>query len=400
MNYKRGKIKKEMICTGVTLFLLIFGGVFGLFEKKEEKLYVLERPAWQEGAKEEVLLAEDEEGQQQEIRITLRERRYTEAEIEKFLEEAESYVKLFCLGENKSWDAIRENLSLESTVPELPVEVSWDLGESECFDRQGRLLLEKVPENGMNTVITAVLFCQEKRKDVDIPVKILPPLWTKQELWRQQLEKQIQEKERLQPGEQRIELPFEEGMAVAYYPEKTGDGRGKEWILFSLAAGMLVYVALRKEERNREENRRKKLLEEYPALVEKLLLFLRAGMSVRNCFFRLKEEAGGQALEKELWKVCQELKNGGSEREAYLHFGERIALLPYIRLGTLLSQNLRSGTAEILEFLERELQECFLEKRARVKKQGEEIEVKLLLPMGLLLLLTLGIIMIPAFLQF
>ncbi|MFW5645776.1 MAG: type II secretion system F family protein [Acetivibrio ethanolgignens] len=400
MKYKKIVVKKEMLGISITLFLLAVGGILGIWGQKRERLYVLERPKWKEGAREEALLIENEEGKQQEIRVTVQERTYTEAEVTEFLAKAEEYIKTACLGENKGWDKITENLFLETMVPDLPVEVYWDMGDNECFDRQGRLLLENIPEDGTEAVIIAVLLCQEERRDVEIPVKILPPLWTEEETWRQLIEKKVQEREGSQSEEQRIELPFEEGVPVAYYAVENKKSRGGEWLLFSLAAGIFTYIVLRKEEKERKERQRQKLLGEYPALTEKLLLFLEAGMSIRNCFFKLREEACGRALEEELYKTCQELKNGVSEKEAYLHFGDRIGLLPYIRLGALLSQNLKSGTGEILEFLERELAESFFEKKAQVKKQGEEIGVKLLLPMGILLLLTLGIIMIPAFLQF
>lgn len=400
MKYKKIMVKKEVLSTGLALLLLAAGGILGIWGQKKEPLYVLERPGWQEGAREETLLIEDKEGKQQEIQVTLQERTYTEAEAEEFLSKAESYVKGAGLGGNEGWDKIRESLFLETTVPGLPVEVYWDMGEDECFDRQGRLLLENIPEDGIETLIRAVLLCQEKRKDVEIPVKILPPLWTEEESFRRLIEKKVQERERAQSKEERIELPFEEGTPVAYYAAGGRKSRGGEWLLFSLTAGILTYIALKKEEKERKERQRQRLLEEYPLLTEKLLLFLEAGMSIRNCFFKLRGEACGLVLEEELLRTCRELKNGVSEKEAYLHFGDRIGLLPYIRLGALLSQNLKSGTGEILEFLERELEESFFERKAQVKKRGEEIGVKLLLPMGILLFLTLGIIMIPAFLQF
>jgi hypothetical protein len=97
--------------------------------------------------------------------------------------------------------------------------------------------------------------------------------------------------------------------------------------------------------------------------------------------------------------AAKELKNGESEGKVYVRFGERVGLLSYVRLGVLLAQNLRSGTGEILEFLEREARESFFERKEQAKQRGEEIGVKLLLPMGLLLFITLGMIMVPAFLQ-
>ncbi len=402
MKYNRlGKYEKETACIGVITLLLVGGAFLGVWEQKEERLYFLERPAWGQGEKEHTLLAEDNAGERQEIKVTVREKAYSSEEITEYMEKAATYVKKEFLGKNESQDKIREDIIPIGQVPGLPVEVFWDMGEEGYFDKQGRLIKEKIPKEGANTRIMAVFLCQEERRDVEIPLKILPPVWTNRELWRQSVEKAVFEKEEEQIGEEKIELPFlENANQVAYYQKDLEGTKGREWLIFSLSAGTLLYAGLKKEEKERKERQRRQLLAEYPVLIEKLLLYLGAGASIRNVFFKLQEEGKSKLWGRELERACQEIRNGEPEGAAYVKFGERIGLLPYIRLGVLLSQNLRSGTREILEFLEREAEESFYKRKEQAKQSGEEIGVKLLLPMGMLLLLTLGIIMVPAFLQF
>ena len=401
MRFKKGKLPREWSCVLVSVGLLAVGGIFGVYGEKEEQIYILERPAWGEGEKEQSLLIENEEGERQEIKVTVSEKVYSKEEIAVFLEKGERYVRQAFLGENTAVDKIEKNLVLLSKIPELPVEVYWDLGEEMYFDRDGTLKLECIPENGAKTKITAVLICQQERSDVEIQLKLLPPVWTKEEIWRQSVEKVVQEKEESEPEAETVKLPaLESEQLTGYYEKESSKRKGGEWFLFSLGAGGLFYAALKKEEKEKQEKRRKQLLAEYPVLVEKLLLFMQAGMSVRNIFLKLSNEMKGQALEGEIKQACQALKNGESEGGVYIRFGNQLGLLPYIRLGGLLSQNLRSGTGELFNFLEREVQESFYERRAQVKQRGEEIGVKLLMPMGILLFLTLGIIIVPAFLQF
>jgi hypothetical protein len=391
--------KKEFICAGITIALLLAGVAFGVW-KQPEKVYVLERPAFSEGEREDYLLVEDEEGQQQEIKVTVREKEYTPEEVEAFLEKAKTYVEIQALGNNESWDKIQDNLVFMTQLPDLPVEIYWDLGDEEYFDREGGLLFENIPSDGGETQVTAVLQCQEERLDVEISMKILPPVWTKEEIFRQSVEEAIQGTEQTKGGEDRIELPlYWQDKEISYYAGGTKKNTGVEWILFSLVAGAALYAALKKEEKEKQLRKRRELMAEYPAFIEKLLLFMGAGVSIRNIFFMLCQERRNGPLSEELLLAVKELKNGESEGGVYIRFGERVGLLPYVRLGVLLAQNLRSGTGEILEFLEREAQESFFERKEQAKQRGEEIGVKLLLPMGLLLFVTLAMIMIPAFLQ-
>lgn len=401
MKSKRREFQKELACVGVTGFLLLAGTVMGVWSQKETSLHFLDRPAWGEGETEQELLVKDKKGKLQEIRVRVEEQQYTREEARAFVEEAKAYLWETSLGENTDWEHIQGNLSPVAGVPGLPVDIYWDMGEEEFFDRQGRLCLEKLPPEGATTWITAVILCQEEREDVEIRVKILPPMWTKEELWRQSVEKVLQSREREQAGAEKVELPGTvDGEELAYYKKTAGKKKGGEWFLFSVAAGGLLYAGLKKEEKEKRVQQQRQLLAEYPAFVEKLLLYLGAGVSLRNIFFKLEAEEQEKLLGKELVLACRRLKNGEAEGQVYIQFGERIGLLPYIRLGALLSQNLRSGTREIMEFLEREVEQSFYDRKEKAKQRGEEIGVKLLLPMGILLFLCLGVIIVPAFMQF
>jgi hypothetical protein len=384
---------------GITLFLLLAGVLFGVW-KEPDKVYELIRPDFLEGDREDELTIEDEDGQTQSISITVRQKEYTEKEVKAFLEEAKSRVETEALGENEGWDKVQYALTLMTGFSDLPVDIYWNTGEEEYFTRSGALNLEKIPAEGGETTLTAYLECQEERLDVEIPLKILPSVWTKEEIFRKSVEDAIQTTEEEKGGEEKITLPLSwEDKQLNYYAGSTKKSRGVEWVLFSLAAGATLYGALKKEEAEKELKRKRALLQEYPALIEKLLLFMGAGVSIRNIFFMLCEERKEGPLSKELLLAAKELKNGESEGKVYVRFGERVGLLSYVRLGVLLAQNLRSGTGEILEFLEREARESFFERKEQAKQRGEEIGVKLLLPMGLLLFITLGMIMVPAFLQ-
>lgn len=92
------------------------------------------------------------------------------------------------------------------------------------------------------------------------------------------------------------------------------------------------------------------------------------------------------------------MQSGITEAECYEHFGKRIGLPSYVKLGALLSQNLRKGTKGLTEILAQEAMQAYEERRQFMKKQGEEISTKLLLPMSMMLIVVLTIVVVPAFL--
>ena len=96
--------------------------------------------------------------------------------------------------------------------------------------------------------------------------------------------------------------------------------------------------------------------------------------------------------------TCHEMDSGVTEAEGYENFGRRCDLQIYIRLGALLSQNLRKGTKGLSELLKLESIQAFEERKARAKRLGEEAGTKLLLPMFLMLAVVLIIVIVPAFL--
>ena len=94
-----------------------------------------------------------------------------------------------------------------------------------------------------------------------------------------------------------------------------------------------------------------------------------------------------------------EMESGISESESYERFGRRCNIQEYMKLGALLSQNLRKGTKGLSQILKIEAIQAFEERKARAKRLGEEAGTKLLLPMFLMLSVVLIIVIVPAFLS-
>ena len=69
-------------------------------------------------------------------------------------------------------------------------------------------------------------------------------------------------------------------------------------------------------------------------------------------------------------QTCHEMDSGVTESESYENFGRRCDVQVYIRLGALLSQNLRKGTKGLTELLKLESIQAFEERKHRQKAWG------------------------------
>ena len=142
----------------------------------------------------------------------------------------------------------------------------------------------------------------------------------------------------------------------------------------------------------------------YPEIVNRLSLYMGAGISIRHAWERIirgyekqRQMTGNSEDAYEQMKLAlRQMQNGVAETVAYEQFGVDCRLSSYLKLGTLLSQNLRLGTGNLAEMLKAEAKDAFEDRKALARKIGEECESRLLLPMLLMLLSILIMIMYPA----
>lgn len=178
--------------------------------------------------------------------------------------------------------------------------------------------------------------------------------------------------------------------------------------LLILTAGILASCSKDQEIHRSLRKRERELALDYPLVISKMTLFLGAGMSVRNIFYRLGDEykdkrrKGGakRYVYEEILLVCRELDSGISETAACADFGKRCRSRQYSKLSALLTANLTKGNGALLKALQEEAEHSFEERRGIARQMGEEAGTRLLLPMLMMLGITLVIIMIPAYFSF
>ena len=102
-------------------------------------------------------------------------------------------------------------------------------------------------------------------------------------------------------------------------------------------------------------------------------------------------------LYEEMLLTERQLDNGMNEAKAYELFGRRMGLLKYMKFSTLLVQNLKKGSADLLKILEYEAMDVLKERRENAKILGEQAGTKLLMPMVIMMAEVFAIIIFAAF---
>ena len=159
----------------------------------------------------------------------------------------------------------------------------------------------------------------------------------------------------------------------------------------TMAASIGVYFLMDKDLFDQVKKKKELLRLGYPDLVHQLALYLVAGMTIRSAFGRL-----GKTNEYAAY-ACREMQSGQSEAAAYENFGKRAGPREYVKLSTLLCQNLKKGSSALMERLEEEALTATESRIQSGRKLGEEAQTKLLIPMVTLLAVTMLMIMVPAF---
>lgn len=176
------------------------------------------------------------------------------------------------------------------------------------------------------------------------------------------------------------------------------------FIPFGLFISILIYFLLVTDFEKSIKNRLIQLTSDYPEIVSKLLLLHGAGLTVHNSFAVIlanskKETCSGHYIYLEIERTLNKLKSGSSEMGAYAELGQRCHLHSYIKLGTLLEQNIRKGSSDLRDALNQEVHEAFIMHKANVLQAGEKAGTKMLIPMILIFIVVMIIVAAPAFLS-
>lgn len=357
--------------------------------------------------------------------ITVHARQLTKKEAQ---ERAQGILRQFpdiLLGDNSSPEEIRSPLIMPDASRIQPFTLSWESSRYAVLDTDGSIFNgDYTQEQAEEVELTALLTCGDYRFQKKMSFVVRAPIRSEQEKMQDTVGSALLKAEKESAERERFVLPDSAGELSLSWRENVEDVSAGILILGIVICILTWYVTdYRLHEKTKERNRQ--LAIDYPQLVSKIVLYMGAGMSVRNVFYKCageyreklaaqnalskrkgKKHSGqsrqytGRWLYEEVLLVCNELDSGVPEAEAYMHFGRRCHLRQYTKLCTLLVQNLRRGNDTLLQVLQEEAESSFEERKNLARELGEEAGTRLLFPMMIMLGITMLIIIVPAYFSF
>lgn len=395
----------------VSAFLLVMGAIVFAMDARRSATRIeegLPRNGYGQGSRMVELTAAMEGGIRTDISVEVSERAYTKDEIQELFRRCAAVLDKTILGENESLDRIETNMDLAAEVPGEPVDVSWELDRYDVMNVYGEIQPRGLDREGTMVNLKAILTYQEDETQqalYECTAMVYPRALSKEQEKKASLEETIQKQDQDTQTKERLALPRQVGgEKVSYYPRL--DPRGLVIMVLAVLTGFLLYAKEKQDRERLRRERKEQMIRDYPEVVSKLTLFLGAGMTVKRAWKKIvqdyeaaREAKGERCIYEEMAQTCREMDSGIMESESYERFGRRCQVQEYMRLGALLSQNLRKGTKGLTQMLRMEAIQAFEERKARAKRLGEEAGTKLLAPMFLMLAVVLVIVIVPAFLS-
>ncbi len=341
-----------------------------------------------------------------ELKIGARE--YTDEEADSLFQKASAQMEKLMLGTNTSPDEVHSDLTLLSSVQGYPFKITWKPDSYDFLHADGTLQTgQEIPPQGKTVMLTATYEYRERKWEQVLYVRILPPRLSGKERMHKELQELLQRTEAGSREQEYLTLPKSfQGHAVRW-KELTQDN-SLYLLALILISAVLIYIAADRELHGKVQRRQEELLLSYPQFVSQLVLYMGAGMTLRNVIIRLsgdytRRKAQGerrQYLYEELCRVGHEMDGGISEMTAIEHFAGRCGAQEYIRVCSLLTQNQKKGNSELLKLLREEADKAASQRLDHARKLGEQAGTKLLLPMMLMLAIVMVLIMVPAYRSF
>lgn len=363
---------------------------------KPDKVVYLERPEYGNGEKRYRLMAGYEDGSREKVDIILSERKYTENEIMQMLTDSyEELVEEF-LGNNDELENITDSVNLIDKVGK-EIAVDWDFIETKFIDYSGNIKWENITGQA-KTEIKVKLSFEDYSQDYTLQLTLNKEGRNEKSWIQNELTTLI---DRSSEYDKKIKLPeYVAGHKVRFFYKK--EKSTLLYLFFAFAAAAILFVVKEKDTDKKLDERKRQLEADYAQIVNKLTILQGSGMTLLSAWDKIitdYEKNGKKKIRfayEEMKYARNRMKAGYSETASYLEFGRRCGTHTYIKFANLLEQNVKKGTKGLKDILNAEARDALEERKALARKKGDEAGTKLLLPMGIMLIISIIMIVVPA----
>lgn len=399
----KGSLTIAIICVAVLVSYAVVQN-----ESKETDLKQLKREDyWGEDTEKVLKVEADGVKDSEELTVTISARKHSKEQLQKIMKSMAESLEETVLGDNETLDCVTSDLNLVSQIPDTQVEVTWQMDTDTYIQYNGQLISEAVTEAGAVVNLTATLSYDEEKYQHSFAVHVQKPELSEEEQFVEAIKKEIQQINEETISGEALKLPEElQGKKIKFsYSDET---YGYKLLAVFFVCGILVFFGKDEGLHKELEFRKKQMLVDYSEIVSKLTLLLGAGMTIRSALEKIADDYNKRQSKNngkprfaydEILYICREMQGGVSERKGIDLLGKRCQIPCYMKLCSLLLQNLKKGSKGMAECLGYEVGQAFEERKNTARRLGEEAGTKLLVPMIMMLVIVMAILIVPAFLS-
>lgn len=308
---------------------------------------------------------------------------------------------------DKDFGKIEEKVPLQEEYLGGLVSAEWEFDPYGYVTMDGGIVYDEIGRDGVLINATVSLVCGEYEMEYSFPFRIEEKKLSKEEVVLQGLSEWISKQMELE-GVESIELPSEVAGYKLTWSEKK-DRLAIKVLFLEMVAVLMIAIANKKKLEKEEKERLQRLEEDYPDIVNQLVVLLGAGMTMRQAWAKIssqyEDKRRNEMLEKreayeEIYYMNRRILEGENERIVYQDFVDRTNAMCYRRLIRLLLNNLEKGSKGLCNLLEEECEEAFEQRILAAKAKGEEASTKMLVPLMIMMVLVMAIVLLPAIISF
>lgn len=345
-------------------------------------------------------------GNTKDLTIDVSDRRLSKKQLNKAFDRAIDEIEATYLGQNSSAGDVCHDLDLRTSYLDGMISAEWKFDQYGIIASDGSLNQEEIPDEGVVINITGLLYYEDEERLYSFSVVVNQMSLDTVEGQIGAINKSVKNADEKSRGKDKLKLPTEaSGMKLSW--KKKMNYRGLQLIILGIAAVVGIQIGKRQDAKKQIAAIAKEKEMDYPLIVSQLSILMGAGMSFRKALERIsikyvngqKNGAKPRAGYDEILMTYRKIIDGRSEIQALEELGKNCESKEYRKLSMMLVQNLRKGSRDLLDALEKEEKYAFELRKQRAIRAGEEASTKLLVPMAGMLFIVIVILIVPAILQ-
>ena len=402
--------------TGLFAGIILVSSIMCIpFFAKDEKLKnvpvsAIDRNGYSEGEKTVRLRAVTENGLDETVTLTVKERAYSAEELAGFSDRLDAKLWTDILGANESAKCVKYDLDLKRKIDGYPFDISWKTDNPSILTQKGtingkRLNEEEPDDEGVTIGLCATLkyndYSEDKYSFVTVHKKEVS--FTKK-VHEDVLSAIVCCDQMSSTGKEQVLPEVANGTKITFY--NVSKNRGWAVLFTGITTAFLISALKDKKIKDEAIMRRKQLDADYPAILDQYALYYTAGMNPRAIWYEicsryeqdlLIRKGRKRYVYEEMLMTKRLMEEGYCELSAYDVFAERVRSVRYRAFISFIKQAVVKGNDDLENVLCAEMEKARTDRPDQVKILAAEAETKLLFPMFLMLLVVLAIVMIPAF---